>query len=121
MTRFKRPKGLPVYQETEEEKKAQIKLAGGTHAVFKFERYESPDGEIVKYCVPGLDFDTAETLEAAGLIKQEDGGNTTAVYEPDNLRVRAWQMGLNETARLHGVPVLFPGVSEALSAHTTVQ
>jgi hypothetical protein len=44
-----------------------------------------------KYCVPGREPDTADTLESDGLIKQE--GNDVVVLKPDDLRVIAWQFG----------------------------
>jgi hypothetical protein len=44
-----------------------------------------------KYCVPGREPDTSDTLESDGLIKQE--GNHIVVLKPDDLRVIAWQLG----------------------------
>ena len=49
-----------------------------------------------KYCVPGREPDTADTLESDGLIKQE--GNNVVVLKPDDLRVIAWQLGANAAA-----------------------
>ena len=37
-----------------------------------------------KYCVPGREPDTADTLESDGLIKQE--GNDVVVLKPEDLR-----------------------------------
>ena len=63
-----------------------------------------------KYCVPGREPDTADTLERDGLIKQE--GNDVVVLKPDNLRVIAWQLGANEYCRAHGMPMPFPNLTD---------
>ena len=57
-----------------------------------------------KYCVPGREPDTTDTLESDGLIKQE--GSHIVVLKPDDLRVIAWQLGANEYCRAHGIATL---------------
>src|SRR6516225_9170980 len=63
-----------------------------------------------KYCVPGREPDTADTLESDGLIKQE--GKHIVVLKPDDLRVIAWQLGANEYCRAHGMPLPFPDLAD---------
>ena len=63
-----------------------------------------------KYCVPGREPDTADTLENDGLIKQE--GKHIVVLKPDDLRVIAWQLGANEYCRAHGMPLPFPDLAD---------
>jgi hypothetical protein len=49
---------------------------------------------LVQYALPGCDFETAEALEADGLIKLEftnDEWTTTKVFAPDDIRVVVWQ------------------------------
>ena len=64
-----------------------------------------------KYCVPGREPDTADTLESDGLIKQK--GKDIVVLKPDDLRVIAWQLGANEYCRAHGMPLAFPNLADA--------
>jgi len=64
-----------------------------------------------KYCVPGREPDTTDTLESDGLIKQE--GKDIVVLKPDDLRVIAWQLGANEYCRAHGMPLPFPDLADA--------
>jgi hypothetical protein len=56
-----------------------------------------------KYCFPGREPDTADSLENDGLIKQD-----IVVLKPDDLRVIAWQLSANEYCRAHGMPLPFP-------------
>jgi hypothetical protein len=114
--KFKRPADLPEYQESPEE------IAARTGDVIAFDRRVYPDG-LVSYSVPGLEPDTAETLEADGLIKhyKQDGSYHTEVYEPGNPRVLAWQVGVNEYCALLGVLRCFPGIPVAVTDHETVQ
>ena len=71
-----------------------------------------------KYCVPGREPDTADTLESDGLIKQEgDGlikqeGKDIVVLKPDDLRVIAWQLGANEYCRGNRMPLPFPNLGD---------
>ena len=64
-----------------------------------------------RYCVQGQEPDTAETLEADGLIEREFDRRgrhvATVVLDPDNLRVIAWQMSVNELCRAHGRAPIF--------------
>ena len=86
-----------------------VKAAGGGGARRReIERrfYDNP----TKYSVLGREPDTADTLEADGLIKREfENGKhvATIVIEPDNLRVIAWQVGINEYCRAIGKPPIF--------------
>ena len=77
VTTFERPADLPEYQESPAEIAARI------GDVIAFDRCVYPDG-CVRYCVPGLEPDTVETLEADGLIKhyKRNGLYHTEVYEP---------------------------------------
>jgi hypothetical protein len=59
-----------------------------------------------KYCVPGREPDTADSLENDGLIKQK--AKDIVVLKPDDLRVIAWQLSANEYCRAHGMPLPFP-------------
>jgi hypothetical protein len=62
---------------------------------------------LIKYHVPRLEPDTAETLEADGLIKTyHDDGEwiATDLIEPDNLRVIAWVISINKFCRASAVP-----------------
>ena len=63
-----------------------------------------------KYCVPGREPDTADTLESDGLIRQE--GKDIGVLKPDDLRVIAWQLGANDYCRAHGMPLPFPDLAD---------
>jgi len=114
-----RPTG---YVEKPEEKAARTQT--GERNVLHFKRYYSPALKKVKYAVPGLDLDTFETLKTDGLITEDkkDGESSIKFLEPENLRVLAWVMGLNETCRLHGLAEQFPGLMPdyiALEAPTT--
>jgi hypothetical protein len=53
-----------------------------------------------KYCVPGREPDTADTLES--------DGKHIVVLKPDDLRVIAWKLGANDYCRAHGMPLPFP-------------
>jgi hypothetical protein len=64
-----------------------------------------------KYCVPGREPDTGDTLESDGLIKQK--GKDIVVLKPDDLRVIAWQLSANEYCRAHGMPLSFPDLADA--------
>ena len=114
VTTFERPADLPAYQESAAE------IAARHGDTVEFERRVYPDGK-VKYCVPGLEPDTAETLEAAGLIKDydKDGLRHTEVYEPHNPRVLAWQVGMNGLFASLGLPPRFPGVPVPIEAAPT--
>ena len=114
--KFKRPADLPEYQESPEE------IAARTGDVIAFDRRVYPDG-LVSYSVPGLEPDTAETLEADGLIKhyKRNGLYHTEVYEPRNPRVLAWQVGVNERCVSQGLPLCFPGIPVPTNDHQTVQ
>jgi hypothetical protein len=102
---IERPADLPEYQETNAEKAARQRRVG------QIEARTYSDG-MVKYCVPGLEPDTGDTLEAAGLIKRHYNTKgkwvSTTVFWPGNLRVRAWQVGLNQLSASLGVPPPFP-------------
>ena len=63
-----------------------------------------------KYCVPGREPDTADSLENDGLIKQK--GKEIIVLKPDDLRVIAWQLSANEYCRAHGMPLPFPDLAD---------
>ena len=65
----------------------------------------------MKFIIPGLEPDTAETLIADSLITEEqhpDGPTTHTFLEPYNLRVIAWAMGVNEFAKKLGHGEVFP-------------
>ena len=63
-----------------------------------------------KYCVPGREPDTADSLENDGLIKQK--GKDIVVLKPDDLRVIAWQLGANEYCLANGMPLPFPKLGD---------
>lgn len=70
---------------------------------------------LVQYALPGSDFETAESLEADGLIKREftnDEWTTTRVFAPDDIRVVVWQFNVNEQDRVRGRPLHFPDVKK---------
>jgi hypothetical protein len=102
----KRPADLPEYQETDAEKAARH-----SNRVSELEARTYLDGT-VRYCVPGLEPDTGDTLEAAGLIKREYDKRgrwvSTTVFWPDNPRVRAWQARVNRYSVEHGESPPFP-------------
>jgi hypothetical protein len=106
---FEGPVDLPAYQESDAEKAARL------GDIVQFERRVYQDGS-VRYCVPGLEPDSAVTLERDGLIKQYDqGGRIIAeVYEPHNQRVLAWQIGLNGYCASLGAAPMFPEVPVVL-------
>ena len=80
--------------------------------VFVLDRLVYSDGRPTRYCVPGREPDTMETLEADGLI--ESGGDTILVMQPNHPRVVAWQVGVNEYLRAAGEPPAVDEVSEPL-------
>src|SRR5665811_1585069 len=70
---------------------------------------------LVQYALPGSDFETAESLEADGLIEREFTNGewtTTRVFAPDDIRVAVWQFNVNEQDRVHGRPLHFPNVKK---------
>lgn len=70
---------------------------------------------LVQYALPGSDFETAESLEADGLIKREFTNGewtTTRLFAPDDMRVIVWQFNVNEQDRVHGRPPHFPNVTK---------
>ena len=83
---------------------------------FKVLRYEliADDGSgrrLIQFALPGREFETAEVLEAEGLIKREftDGEWTaTKVFAPRDLRVIIWQININEQDLVHGRRPAFP-------------
>jgi hypothetical protein len=93
------------YKETEAEQ--QLRAQG---RVKELVRRDYRDGR-VKFVIPGLEPDTAETLIADGLITEEnlpDGRTIHTFLEPYNLRVIAWAMGVNEFAKSQGLGEVFP-------------
>jgi len=78
---------------------------------YAFERRVLADGR-VKYCVPGREPDTAETLEHDGLIRRtrKKGGMVVDILVPGNPRVIAWMVGQNEFFRSLGKPDVFPNL-----------
>jgi hypothetical protein len=82
----------------------------GQTRVRHLEKRRYPDG-CIKYCVPGREPDTAESLEADRLIKREFNKRgrwiDTLVLDPDNLRVLAWMIGI-KFVRSQGAPEMFP-------------
>jgi hypothetical protein len=103
------PASLNPYQETDAEKAAST--VHGDNKSTALDRWAHRDGTVI-YVVPGLEPDTAETLERDGLIETDWGSQrpTTKVFFPNNSRVLAWQMTVNEACRRRGVPEMFPGV-----------
>ena len=81
--------------------------------VFVLDRLVYSDGRPTRYCVPGREPDTMETLEADGLI--ESGGDTILVMQPNHPRVVAWQVGVNEYLRTVGVRPAFDDLSEPIA------
>jgi hypothetical protein len=81
--------------------------------VFTLDRVVYSDGRPTRYCVPGRKPDTMKTLEAEGLIAWR--GDTILVMRPDDPRVVAWQVGVNEYLRLAGQPPAFDEVSEPIA------
>jgi hypothetical protein len=75
---------------------------------------DSSGRRLVQYALPGCDFETAEALEADGLIKLEFTNDewTTRVLAPDDIRVVVWQFNVNEQDRVHGRPLHFPDVTK---------
>jgi hypothetical protein len=68
---------------------------------------------LVQYALHGSDFETAESLEADGLIEREfTNGEWTAtrLFAPDDMRVVVWQFNVNEQDRVHGRALHFPNV-----------
>jgi hypothetical protein len=103
------PASLNPYQETNAEKAANI--VHGDNKITALDRWAHRDGTVI-YVVPGLEPDTAETLQRDGLIETDwvSQPATTKVFFPNNSRVLAWQMTVNESCRRQGVPEMFPGV-----------
>jgi hypothetical protein len=83
--------------------------ARGKYLGYELEVRESVNGP-KKYCVPGHEPDTADSLQNDGLIKQK--GKNIVVLKPDDLRVIAWQLGANEYCRANGMPLLFPNLGD---------
>jgi hypothetical protein len=83
--------------------------ARGKYLGYEFEVRQSANGP-KKYCVPGHEPDTADSLQSDGLIKQK--GKNIVVLKPDDLRVIAWQLGANEYCRANGMPLLFPNLED---------
>jgi hypothetical protein len=81
--------------------------------VFALDRLVYSDGCPTRYCVPGCEPDTMETLEDDGLIEWR--GDAIVVMQPDDPRVVAWQVGVNEYLRAVGVPPAFEEVSEPIA------
>jgi hypothetical protein len=85
---------------------------------FKVLRYEliADDGSgrrLIQFTLPGREFETAEALEAQGLIKREfTHGEWTAtkVLAPRDTRVIVWQINTNEQDQVHGRRLHFPEV-----------
>ena len=80
--------------------------------VFTLDRLVYSNGRPTRYCVPGREPDTIETLEADGLIEWRD--DTILVMRRDDPRVVAWQVGVNEYLRAAGEPPAFDEVSEPI-------
>ena len=99
------------YKETEAERRLQAQ------GRFKeLVRRDYSDGR-VKFIIPGLEPDTAETLIADGLITEEQRADGTTIHtflEPNNLRVIAWAMGVNEFAKKLGHGEVFPHLAADL-------
>ena len=95
------------YKETEAEQRLQAQ-----GRIKEVVRHDYDDGR-VKFVIPGLEPDTAETLIADGLITVEQLPDGTAVtfLEPDNLRVIAWALSINEFAKSQGFGEVFPGLT----------
>lgn len=104
-----------AYTESAAERAATVK---GTDEL-RFSEIECgclPDGTVV-YRVVGLEMDTHETLEAAGLIKLKWRNGLcveTRVYHPSNIRVIAWQLSQNNLARANDEPLPFPDMPERI-------
>ena len=81
--------------------------------VFVLDRLVYSDGRPTRYCVPGREPDTMETLEADGLIEWR--GDTILVMRCDDPRVVAWQVGVNEYLRAAREPPAFDEVSEPIT------
>jgi hypothetical protein len=81
--------------------------------VFALDRLVYLDGRPTRYCVPGREPDTMETLEADGLI--ECRGDVILMMRRDDPRVVAWQVGVNEYLRAAGEPPAFDEVSEPIA------
>jgi hypothetical protein len=76
---------------------------------FKVLRYEliaddGSGGRLIQLALPGREFETAEALQAEGLIKREfrDGKWTAKkVLAPRDTRVIIWQINTNKQAQTH--------------------
>jgi len=68
--------------------------------VFTLDRLVYSDGRPTKYCVPGRKPDTMQTLEADAFIEWR--GDAILVMQPNDPRVVAWQVGVNEYLRAVG-------------------
>jgi hypothetical protein len=74
---------------------------------------DGSDRRLIQFALPGREFETAEALEAEGLIKREftDGECTaTKVFAPRDLRVIIWQININERDLVDGRRLHFPEV-----------
>jgi hypothetical protein len=89
----------------------RVASASGTITeAFKVLRYEliADDGSgsrLIRFALPGREFETAEVLEAERLIKREftDGKSTaTKVLASRDTRVIIWQINTNEQDQVHG-------------------
>jgi hypothetical protein len=65
-----------------------------------------------KYCVPGREPDTADTLDSDGLIKQK--GKDIVVLKPNAIcALSRGSSAANEYCRAHGMPLPFPDLADA--------
>jgi hypothetical protein len=83
--------------------------SGTITEAFKVLRYEliADDGSgrrLIQFAIPGREFETAEALEAEGLIKREfrhGKWTATKVLAPRDKRVIIWQINTNKQAQTH--------------------
>jgi hypothetical protein len=96
------------YRPRRERKRTDM-LQRGKYLGYELEIRHNVNGP-KKYCVPGREPDTADSLENDGLIKQK--GKDIVVLKPDDLRVIAWQLGANEYCRANRMPLPFPDLGD---------
>jgi hypothetical protein len=90
---------------------------------FKVLRYELfaddfSGRRLIQFALPGREFETAEALEAEGLIKREfthGEWTETKVPSPRDRRVIIWQINTNEQDQVLGRRLHFPEVKRLWS------